>query len=236
MRDSDKEALTASAGTIVFEERLRVPGDVFSLEKFREWAHSGDFPKSGWVSYIGGEIEVEMSPEEIETHNKVKVCVCTGISIWIEPRNMGEVLGDRAFLVNDEADLATEPDLIFCSWDALRSGRVRYSERVKGSDRFVEVTGTPDLVVEVVSEFSRRKDRVLLPVQYFHAGIPEYWIVDARGEELEFTVLSRGPQGYVAVDQDTCGYFRSTVLGGSFRITRGRNPVGGYAYKLLGSE
>jgi hypothetical protein len=54
---------------IVFEERLRVPGDVFDLESFRAWAHSPGFPEVGRVSFIAGEIDVSMSPEELETHN-----------------------------------------------------------------------------------------------------------------------------------------------------------------------
>jgi len=218
---------------IVIDNELRVPGDVFSLEKFRDWAHSPDFPPSGWISYIAGEIEVEMSPEEIQTHNKVKISLGGGMLVWVEKRELGEVLGDRAFLVNEVADLATEPDLIFVSWKSLRSGRVRYAERKKGSKRYVEVVGSPDLVVEVVSDGSVRKDTVLLRERYWRAGIPEYWLVDARGEEVIFRLLCRKARGYAEAAPDAKGYRRSAVLGGWFSLTRRRNPVGGWAYKLL---
>lgn len=222
-----------SRRAIVFEERLRIPADVFSLERFREWAHSAEFPESGWFSYIGGDIEVEMSPEELETHNKAKGYVFAGILQWIREKNLGELLGDRALLVHEAADLATEPDITFCSWDSLRSGRVRYAERQKGSKRRVEVLGSPDLAVEVVSENSVRKDTVLLRERYFRAGIPEYWLIDACGESVEFRILRRGKEEYVETESAADGFQRSEVLGGSFLVRRERNPVGGYSYELL---
>ncbi len=227
--------METNRGGIVFEENLRIPADVFSLEKFRDWAHSPEFPESGWISYIGGEIEVEMSPEELETHNKLKVCLMAGILNLAQKKNLGEVLGDRAFFVNEAADLATEPDIIFSSWKSLRSGTVRYAERKKGSERFVEVVGSPDLVVEVVSQTSVRKDTVLLRDRYHLAGIPEFWLVDARGKGIDFKILTRGEEEYLEVSPDSKGYRLSKILGDSFLITRGRNPVGGYSYQILTS-
>lgn len=221
---------------IVFEERLRIPADVFSFDRFREWAHSPGFPESGRLSFISGEIDVDLSPEELESHNKVKGSLFIGISTWAEARNLGETLSDRAFLVHQGASLATEPDVTYVAWESLRSGRVRYAEREKGSRRFVEVVGSPDLVVEVVSEHSVRKDTELLRERYFEAGITEYWLVDARGEEVRFIILEQGEREYVERPADPDGHRRSEVLGGSFRLTRGQNPVGGYAYRLLSRD
>jgi len=218
---------------IVIDGQLRIPADVFRLESFRDWAHSPEFPQSGCVSYIGGEIEVDMSPEEIETHNKVKGYLFAGMLAWIQLKGIGELLADRAFLVNKKADLATEPDIIFSSWESLRSGRVRYAERKRGSKRYVEVIGSPDLVVEVVSDYSVRKDTVLLPEQYFRAAIPEYWLVDARGEAIDFKLLKRNRREYVETPPAGDGYLHSSVLRGSFLLTRSKNPVGGYSYQLL---
>ncbi|MBI4603936.1 MAG: Uma2 family endonuclease [Planctomycetes bacterium] len=218
---------------IVIEGQVRIPADIFTLEKFREWAHSPEFPRSGWISYIGGEIEVEMSPEELETHNKAKGYVFGGLLAWIQERDLGELLGDRAFLVHEAADLATEPDILFCTWEALRTGRVRYAERKKGSKRYVEVVGSPDVVVEFISDNSVQKDTVLLRERYHRAGIPEYWLVDARGEAVDFRILLRSEEDYVEAAPEADGYLRSGVLGGCFHLTRTRNRVGGYSYRLL---
>lgn len=163
----------------------------------------------------------------------MKGSVLGGLFVWVRRLDLGELLADRAFLVNEAADLATEPDITFCSWEALRSGRVKYAERIEGSERFVEVIGSPDLVVEVVSDNSVRKDTRLLPKRYFRAGIPEYWLIDARGEKIDFKLLVRRETAYVEKRPDSKGYRRSQVFDRAFRITRARNPVGGYSYQLL---
>lgn len=57
-----------------------------------------------------------------------------------------------------------QPDvLIVCDMDKFRKGRV---------------FGAPDLVVEVLSPSTSRKDRSLKLVKYKRAGVREYWIID----------------------------------------------------------
>ena len=136
-------------------------------------------------------------------------------------------------LVCPEADISTEPDAMFCSQESRRSGRVRQVEWTKGSGDFVEVVGVPDLVVEVVSSSSVRKDTNLLRGQYFHAGIPEYWLVDARGRKINFQLLARGDGEYVQVTPDADGYHRSRVLDASFQLVRECDEFGEFEYHLL---
>ncbi|HEV3023316.1 MAG TPA: hypothetical protein VGX76_12650 [Pirellulales bacterium] len=57
--------------SLTFDGHFRVPADVFSLRKFREWVHRKAFPEKGRASFIAGCVEVEMSPENLETHNAV---------------------------------------------------------------------------------------------------------------------------------------------------------------------
>src|SRR5256885_8764701 len=47
---------------------------------------------------------------------------------------------------------------------------------------YLELEGTPDMVLEVVSESSVQKDTKRLRQLYWQAGIREYWLVDARRE------------------------------------------------------
>ena len=49
--------------------------------------------------------------------------------------------------------------------------------------------GCPALVVEVVSQSSRRHDRVTKLGWYASIGVPEYWIVDPDARTLERLVL-----------------------------------------------
>jgi len=51
------------------------------------------------------------------------------------------------------------------------------------------INGAPDLVVEVTSEHSRRRDKVRKRIVYATYGVPEYWIVDPSNLTLEQYVL-----------------------------------------------
>ena len=64
----------------------------------------------------------------------------------------------------DEA--VTIPAGLFSEYRSIRSGQGAVRREKKGSKRYVEVVGSPDLVVEVVSESSVKKDTVRLRKLY----------------------------------------------------------------------
>jgi Uma2 family endonuclease len=207
-------------------DRLPIPADVNDLSSFRTWFYTlGD---SGRIraSYLAGEIDIDMSPEEIHSHSKLKFAVYLGLGRFNEQRDLGEIIPDGARFINKTADLSTGPDLMFVSWESLRDGRAEYTEFVVGSERFIEVTGSPDLVVEVVSQSSVRKDTVKLRERYFAAGVREYWLLDGRGDTLRFQVLTAGPSEFEPVEPEADGFCRSPVLQHYFQAWRGRNPMG----------
>jgi Uma2 family endonuclease len=218
---------------ITIDGGLHVPGDMSSLQKFREWVHSDDFPENVQASYIAGDVEIGMSPENAEFHGKPKVHVAGRLVSLVEERDLGDIYSDRMLLVCPEADLATEPDVVFCSFDAQEAGRVKLSEWVPGSGNYVEIVGAPDLVVEVVSPSSVRKDTKSLRAKYFKAGIPEYWLIDTRGFSIDFQLLVRGADDYESVMPDPDGYRFSPAFQTNFLLTRRRNRLGAYAYRLL---
>jgi Uma2 family endonuclease len=222
-----------ATGSLFIEGKIRVPADIYDLSGFRRWIHSEGFPERGRFAYLTGEVFFDMSPEDLQRHNKTKNGLTYALTEWVAKYDIGEILADGALLVNEAADLSTEPDVTFCSWESLESGRVKYAEAVEGSDRYVEVVGSPDLVVEIVSRSSVYKDTKALPPLYFAAGVSEYWLIDARGGEIEFRLLARGEEGWQDVEPDSDGYYRSDVLGGTFRLTRDLNRVGGFRYELL---
>jgi Uma2 family endonuclease len=122
---------------------------------------------------------------------------------------------------------------MFCTWQSLRACRVEFGPGIEGSDRLVEVRGSPDLVCEIVSKGSVRKDTVQLKKAYFDAGIREYWLIGARAKLLDFQILTRGKKGYAAIKPDAEGFLRSPVLRRHFRIIRRQNQLGGACYRLL---
>ncbi|TWU09125.1 hypothetical protein CA54_43650 [Symmachiella macrocystis] len=221
-----------STAYISFEEQVRIPSDAFDLPGFRRWVHSDDYPERGKISFIDGEIVVDLSPEEISSHASLKLALQTKLNSMVIEHHLGKCYPDGVLLINESANVSNEPDFMFCSIEALRSRRVQEREIVEDSRRFVELADSPDLVVELVSRTSVRKDTKLLRDRYYAAGIGEYWLIDARGEEIDFKLLKRGKSGYLETTPDADGFLRSTVLNASFQLTRTWNEILGFEYTL----
>ena len=54
------------------EDTLRIPARAHRLAGFREWAYSEDFPEHERIDFLGGEVEVETSPEDLQSHGALK--------------------------------------------------------------------------------------------------------------------------------------------------------------------
>lgn len=219
--------------TLVLEEQIEVPMDLRSLADFRRWATSDAFPERGRIDYIGGRVIVDMSPEDLHTHGKLKTELARVLSQRVKQDDLGELYTDRARVSCPDADLSAEPDVVFVSEASLDSGRVRLVPKAGGAaDRYIELEGAPDLVVEIVSDASVRKDTEHLPAAYPKAGVSEFWLIDARGEDLVFRIHRRGPSGYEPTETDPDGYQHSAVLDRSYRLHRGRNTRGRVVFDL----
>jgi hypothetical protein len=60
----------------------------------------------------------------------------------------------------------------------------------------------------------------------------EFWLIDARGEDLEFLLQTRGPAGFIAAERDADGYQRSHVLDAWYFLDRSRHQRGHWVYRL----
>jgi Uma2 family endonuclease len=206
---------------IIFEENFRIPEDAFTFEGFQRWVDSRQFPETGRVDYLEGDVEVDMSPEDLFTHGAPKTAITSKLYILIEEAGLGNVFTDSTRLRSRFADLSVEPDVVVMFRDSLAAGKVRLSpaSRRKGPGRFSGLEGA-DLVVEIVSDGSVKKDTQRLPPLYARSGIPELWIVDTRGEDLRFEVHSLHKGRYETLQPDTDGWIRSPRLGRVFRLIR----------------
>jgi Uma2 family endonuclease len=202
-------------GTVVIADQVRIPSWVNDLASFRRWGRSDDYPERGWVSFLNGEIWVDTHMEQLFSHNRVKTCFTVALGGLVDSQQLGYYFSDRASLSNEAANLATEPDGTFCSFEAIHDKRVILVEGVQ--EGYVEIEGSPDMVLEVVSTRSVRKDTKVLRGLYWRAGIPEYWLVDARSDEPQFDILRWTERGYSATRRKQ-GWIKSKVLGRSFRL------------------
>ncbi len=157
-----------------------------------------------------------------------KLRVSAVLSQLVQGGPAGLFLGDGVLLSNVDADIAVNPDALFASADAL-ADRLRILEGKKGGH--VELEGTPDMVLEVVSDSSVRKDMQQLRQDYWEAGIREYWLVDARFEPLVFDIFRHTSKGYRTTPKKD-GWVKSAVFGKSFRLTQRTNALGHSEYTL----
>lgn len=220
----------ALATVVIDHDSVSIPEWVDDLESFRRWAHSEEFPKTGRIYFLNGEVWVDMSKEQIYSHNRVKGEYGTVLHALSTRGKLGEYYFDGVFLTNDEVGLGCGPDGMFASWECLREGRIRLIEGAR--DGYVELEGSPDMALEVVSTSSVEKDTVTLRDLYWQAGITEYWLVDVRGERIVFDILRHTSKGYVATRKQAGGWVKSKVFSKSFRLTRQLNEQGNPIYTL----
>ena len=203
--------------TIVFDEAsVTIPPWVVDHDSFRRWVHSSEFPETGRICFLG-EVWLDMSKEQVFSHNQVKNeygFVLTGLSkTW----RRGRYFPDGVLLTNVAAGLTSRPDGIFVAQESWDAGRVTL---VEGADEgFVELEGSPDMVLEVLSPSSVKKDMEILFDLYWQAEIQEYWLVDARGQRLSFDIFRHTAKGYQAVRKQG-GWLKSAVFGKAFRFLR----------------
>ena len=202
---------------VLYDESVIIPDGITDVEAFRRWVHSEEFPEAGRICFLHGDVWVDMSKEQILTHNQLKQEFNLVLGSLVKAQRLGRFFPDGVLLTHDRAQLACQPDGTFVSRQTLKSGRVRLVEGERGG--YLELAGTPDMVLEIVSSSSVEKDTVTLPDLYWRAGIPEYWLVDARSSRLQFDIFQWQSDGYAAVRKQG-GWILSQVFGKSFRLSR----------------
>jgi hypothetical protein len=208
---------------------ISIPGWVRTVDGFRRWLHSDDFPESGQICFLGGEIWVDLTQEQIFSHNQVRGEYNLVLGRMAKESRRGRYIPAGAFFVNEQVGICCQPDGGFVSLESMRSGRIGFG--APGEKEAFEVEGTLDVVLEIVSTSSVVRDTEILPKFYWRAGIPEYWLVDARGERPAFDVFRHGPRGYIA-NRKQNGWIKSAVFGKSFRLTCGKDDLGHPAFTL----
>jgi len=213
------------------DEPIVIPGSAGTLDGFREWVTSDDYPYDGKMSFIENRIWIDMSPEELFTHNWVKKEITRALDTLAADEKIGEFCPDGVLLSNESAELSTEPDGLFFTYDTIKSGRLRIVPRRDHPEQSVELIGAPDMVVEVLSLSSGKKDRERLRRAYHRAGVREYWLIDALGEEIDFNILVAGEEDYEPTDHD--GPWRySAVFDRWFVLERERTDADFWHYHL----
>lgn len=75
-----------------------------------------------------------------------------------------------------------EPDLVIICDPGKSDGR--------------RINGAPDLVVEVVSPSSRKRDYLIKLNKYWAAGVREYWIIDPEQEKISVYLFADAEEAF----------------------------------------
>ncbi len=211
---------------------ISIPAKAHTLAGFRAWVLSDDVPEKLPVSFVQGKVYIDIGQEEIQTHSIVKTECGRVLANITEDIDFGHIHIDGVLVTNVQAQVSNNPDIVAVSYRSLKTGRVRYLEK---RGRLMEVEGSPDAVVEIVSNSSVVKDMRELRNAYHLARIPEYWLIDVRGKEIEFQILLWRKSGYIASPVRD-GWQHSRTFARKFRLTRKQDRAQVWKYSLEARE
>lgn len=120
--------------------------------------------------------ELIMTPSPITRHQRISRKIEFVIEKFVADNNLGEVF-DAPYDVYLDEENVVQPDILFVSRDRLS---------IIGEKN---IQGSPDMVIEIVSENSAYRDIVQKKNLYARFGVKEYWIVIPETEEIEIYML-----------------------------------------------
>jgi Uma2 family endonuclease len=129
---------------------------------------------------IDGEHYVTPSPNL--KHQKVSGNLHLLIGNWLEEHPIGQVFYGPFDVVFSQFDVV-EPDLLYMS-----------NERAADVLTKANVQGTPELVIEIGSPGTRKRDETIKRRLYERSDVSEYWFVDPEIDVVR--VYRRGAEGF----------------------------------------
>lgn len=142
-----------------------------------------DETDSFYYELLNGELVAKSVPSPF--HQRISRNIFRALDNFVVNNNLGEVFYAPIDVFLDEYN-ATEPDILFLSCE---------KQHLVTPDG---VQGAPDLVVEIISPSSMKRDRGDTMKLYERCGIGEYWLVDARTRSVKVYVngVVNGVQDY----------------------------------------
>src|SRR4029077_5579181 len=129
------------------------------------------FPEDGRICFLNGKVWIDMSREQVFTHSLVRTVYTGVLQPLVQGGRMGKFFSDGVLLSNVAAALTAIPDGLFISEESWEAAKI---QMIEGSQEgCIELEGTPDMTLEIVSKSSVKKDKEWLVDLYWQAGIQE---------------------------------------------------------------
>lgn len=125
--------------------------------------------------------ELLLTPSPGFKHQDVVRRLASLLSVWIEGQNLGVVI-TAPFDVVLARDTVLQPDIVYLA-------RENYHRLTNAC-----LQGAPDLVIEVISPSTIRRDRIRKSRLYLKHSVKEYWLVDPEGGTVE--IFTNTPEGW----------------------------------------
>ncbi len=152
------------------------------------------------AEWVDGVIEFMSSPVSLP-HQRIITFLTEILSVYVRIHALGEVTTAPFQMKLPRS--GREPDIIFVAQDHL--GRFEQN--------FLQ--GPADLVVEVVSPESVRRDRQTKFAEYQEGGVPEYWLIDPRARRKRAIFYQLDDAGrYQVASPDSAGVYHSRAVPG----------------------
>lgn len=164
-----------------------------SYEDYLEWDD-----ENTWTEWVDGEIILIMPPNS--PHQELSGLLFFILQYLIAVRKSGKLLHAPFQMKTGPGLPGREPDLLFIATEHL--------ERIRKKN----LEGPADLVIEIISADSSRRDRVDKRQEYAQGGVREYWIIDQERRMAEFLAL--GEDGVYHLIPVTDNIVHSVVLEG----------------------
>ena len=152
----------------------------FTQEEFWDWLDTLPASSVGKYELIGGRIVV--TPPAGWPHGTIEAALCHLIRDHVRARGLGRVFGPSTgydFTLSAKRRDTLQLDCSFVSRERWQAGPV---PPVAGARGFLPIV--PNLVVEVLSRSTAKRDRGEKCRVYARAGVDEYWIVDPLRREV----------------------------------------------------
>jgi Uma2 family endonuclease len=145
----------------------------WTYDEFAAESPESNLPTELW----DGEIIMSAAPRPV--HQRIAARMWRHLEEFVAARKLGEAFVSPIDVVFGVSK-AVQPDVVFVS-NAQKS--------------IIESTcirGVPELLVEVISEGTWRRDRVDKKALYEQFGVAEYWIIDPDSRLIEVFTLAKG--------------------------------------------
>ncbi len=170
--------------------------DNLTIEVAELWPRRGQWTETDYFNLPPSNRLVELSEGELFvmpppgfTHQKTLDNLYSALKAFVEERGAG-VTVFAPLAVRLWPGKIREPDILFYT----QAHRDRIGE---------QVSGPPDLAVEIISPGSRATDRLDKFYEYARAGIAEYWLVDPQAKTVEVFTLEEGAYELLAKAEAT---------------------------------